>query len=583
MATRLGYLVDCTAGTIPIVKGASTNTLESIANAAGFLYNNGAGAFSYDADVALRDVANTFNGGDQTIDGYDIIFHDEVTGTKFLTTGQPWRTFAQSVIADHTIRTSYNYDGTDRDNAAENAIMEGFESSFGGIMEWNLDLWPSAEASFTFRPWLYNYTWADGTSIFAAKGRLDIYQQKDDATPGLRVIPLADAQAANSVEFTNLALSPLVYFSPAGGLIVKPNANTIIPLQVIGAVGQTADLQRWLNSGLAIMASIDDDGSFTTASKLTTGGVAAINAAINTNVGLTIGGTVTSVDNAFGVYMGALTLTPADTFSAYSQYVGGGTIATGVANTIAGAYALYCESMAKGGTGTITNTFSIYAKKSTVGVGNFGAYIEGPSSIGILPDASYILKTDGYVLLNGLRIKGTDAANTIYQSNAATALAITTNGGNIIFGVGASTTHATVLTTGFTIGGGAAGVDYALTFDGETNNGVVTWMEDEDWFLFGDAVKTDNGRYRKVTTYTDTCNVLVTDEVIVFNKATAFTATMPTAVVGQDFYLKNIGAGNVTLAFPGVDTVDEVDSDLIVTQYDALHLICRAANAWVIA
>jgi len=32
----------------------------------------------------------------------------------------------------------------------------------------------------------------------------------------------------------------------------------------------------------------------------------------------------------------------------------------------------------------------------------------------------------------------------------------------------------------FTIGVGAAGVDYTLTFDGENSNGVLTWMEDED-------------------------------------------------------------------------------------------------------
>ena len=36
------------------------------------------------------------------------------------------------------------------------------------------------------------------------------------------------------------------------------------------------------------------------------------------------------------------------------------------------------------------------------------------------------------------------------------------------------------------IGNGAAGVDYSLTFDGETNDGVLTWMEDEDYFQLSD-------------------------------------------------------------------------------------------------
>jgi hypothetical protein len=39
-----------------------------------------------------------------------------------------------------------------------------------------------------------------------------------------------------------------------------------------------------------------------------------------------------------------------------------------------------------------------------------------------------------------------------------------------------------------TIGAGEVGVDYSITFDGETNDGVVTWMEDEDYFLFNDTI-----------------------------------------------------------------------------------------------
>jgi len=42
------------------------------------------------------------------------------------------------------------------------------------------------------------------------------------------------------------------------------------------------------------------------------------------------------------------------------------------------------------------------------------------------------------------------------------------------------------LTGNLTVGQGAAGVDYTLTFDGQDNDGVITWMEDEDYFQFGD-------------------------------------------------------------------------------------------------
>ncbi len=38
------------------------------------------------------------------------------------------------------------------------------------------------------------------------------------------------------------------------------------------------------------------------------------------------------------------------------------------------------------------------------------------------------------------------------------------------------------------IGVGAAGVDYRLLFDGETNDGILDWMEDEDYFLYSDDI-----------------------------------------------------------------------------------------------
>ena len=45
-----------------------------------------------------------------------------------------------------------------------------------------------------------------------------------------------------------------------------------------------------------------------------------------------------------------------------------------------------------------------------------------------------------------------------------------------------------VLSANTTIGAGAAGVDYTLTFDGADNDGVITWSEDEDYFTVGDDI-----------------------------------------------------------------------------------------------
>jgi len=48
-----------------------------------------------------------------------------------------------------------------------------------------------------------------------------------------------------------------------------------------------------------------------------------------------------------------------------------------------------------------------------------------------------------------------------------------------------------LLGTAITIGDGSAGADIVVTFDGETSDGVLTWMEDEDHFKFGDDIVVD--------------------------------------------------------------------------------------------
>ena len=45
-----------------------------------------------------------------------------------------------------------------------------------------------------------------------------------------------------------------------------------------------------------------------------------------------------------------------------------------------------------------------------------------------------------------------------------------------------------LLGTSITIGDGTAGTDITVTFDGETNDGTLKWMEDEDYFEFSDDI-----------------------------------------------------------------------------------------------
>lgn len=131
----------------------------------------------------------------------------------------------------------------------------------------------------------------------------------------------------------------------------------------------------------------------------------------------------------------------------------------------------------------------------------------------------------------------------------------------------------------FLIGDGAAGVDFQIKVDGETNDGVITWMEDEDQFKFSDRLQTDGGIIGKITTVADTYIVLVSDETVICNKATNFTVTLPTATVGQKFTIKNIGVGVVTVDGDGTDTIDGSLTQSLI-QWESFGLQCYVANKW---
>jgi len=51
-----------------------------------------------------------------------------------------------------------------------------------------------------------------------------------------------------------------------------------------------------------------------------------------------------------------------------------------------------------------------------------------------------------------------------------------------------------LLGTSITIGDATSGTDITVTFDGETSDGVLTWMEDEDHFKFSDDVVIDSSK-----------------------------------------------------------------------------------------
>lgn len=89
------------------------------------------------------------------------------------------------------------------------------------------------------------------------------------------------------------------------------------------------------------------------------------------------------------------------------------------------------------------------------------------------------------------------------------------------------------------------------------------------------------GYVGNVTVVTNNYTVLVTDELVVCNKATAMTVVLPTAVVGQRFYIKSIGVGTVTVDGADGDTIDG-ETTQTINQYECLVIQCSAANTWLI-
>ena len=84
-----------------------------------------------------------------------------------------------------------------------------------------------------------------------------------------------------------------------------------------------------------------------------------------------------------------------------------------------------------------------------------------------------------------------------------------------------------LLGTALTIGDATAGTDIAVTFGGESADGVLTWMEDEDYFKFSDEVlmnSTEKLLFGDTGTYiyqsADGVLDLVSDTEIVINATT---------------------------------------------------------------
>jgi hypothetical protein len=125
-----------------------------------------------------------------------------------------------------------------------------------------------------------------------------------------------------------------------------------------------------------------------------------------------------------------------------------------------------------------------------------------------------------------------------------------------------------LLGTTITIGDGTAGTDIAVTFDGETADGVLTWKEDEDYFEFSDDIliaSTEKLQFRDTAIYinssTDGQLDLIADGAVLVDTAGDITLDAD----GGDIVLKDGGTQFASLTNTSGNLIIKSGSTTAVT------------------
>ena len=147
-----------------------------------------------------------------------------------------------------------------------------------------------------------------------------------------------------------------------------------------------------------------------------------------------------------------------------------------------------------------------------------------------------------------------------------------------------------LLGTSITVGDATAGTDITVTFDGETSDGVLKWMEDEDYFEFSDDIlvaSTEKLQFRDTAIYinssTDGQLDLVADTEIQIAATTvdingnvdvSGTLTVAGAVDFGDAALSNVGAVQLDSIAGDGDT----DTSITFSGSDVITIAAGGAN-----
>ena len=147
-----------------------------------------------------------------------------------------------------------------------------------------------------------------------------------------------------------------------------------------------------------------------------------------------------------------------------------------------------------------------------------------------------------------------------------------------------------LLGTSLTLGDGTAGTDITVTFDGETQDGVLIWMEDEDYFKFNDDILMntseklqfrDTGIY--ISSNADGDLDIVSDGTAVdsINIESAGGITLDAGTAGSGIIYEDDGTEMMRIYNSSSDVVFQakVDAkDLVFQQYDGNEVMRIADN-----
>ena len=95
-------------------------------------------------------------------------------------------------------------------------------------------------------------------------------------------------------------------------------------------------------------------------------------------------------------------------------------------------------------------------------------------------------------------------------------------------------------------------------------------------------LQTLRGRIINRTAVTNTYTALITDHFITANRVTAFTITLPASVDGQEFHIKNINIGAVTVDGNGSETIDGALTAVLNNQFDSITIVGDGTNWHII-